>query len=137
MTAATTFSIAPDGSCTGNSCTASNAGAHTVTGTDGAATGTASLTVTAQTVDHLVLAPASASINAGGSQSYTAEGFDSFNNDLGDFTAATTFSIGPDGSCTGNSCTATVAGAAHGHGYQWLRHGHGIAQRHALPRWHR
>ncbi|HEV2034230.1 MAG TPA: LamG-like jellyroll fold domain-containing protein [Candidatus Dormibacteraeota bacterium] len=111
VTSATTFTIAPDGSCTFASCTATVAGAHTVTGTDGSATGTASLTVNAAGLNHLVLSPASATIIAGGNQSYTAEGFDQYNNDLGNVTSATTFTVAPNGSCTHASCTATVAGA--------------------------
>src|ERR671934_136807 len=112
VTSATTFSIAPDGSCTGATCTASVAGAHTVTGSDAGKNGTASLQVTSGNVlDHIVISPATATITAGGSQSYTAQGFDAANNSLGDVTASTTFSIGPNGSCTGNVCTATVAGS--------------------------
>ncbi len=111
MTGTTTFSITPDGSCPFASCTATMAGAHTVTATDGAKTATASLTVTPGSLDHLVLSPASATISAGASQAYTAHGADASGNDLGDVTAATSFSIAPDGSCTGASCTATVAGA--------------------------
>jgi hypothetical protein len=61
-------------------------------------------------LDHIVISPASATIAAGGSQTYTAHGFDSSNNSLGDVTASTVFSIAPDGSCSGNVCTATVGG---------------------------
>jgi outer membrane protein assembly factor BamB len=111
VTAATTFSISPDGTCTGAVCTATVAGTHTVTATDGTATGTATLTVNAGPLDHLVVSPGSATISAGGSQTYVAEGFDQYNNDLGDMTAASTFTISPDGTCTGAVCTATVAGA--------------------------
>jgi hypothetical protein len=112
VTGSTTFSIAPNGSCTGASCTASVAGPHTVTGTKSGKSGTASLQVTASsTLDHIVVSPSSATISAGGSQAYTAEGFDASNNSLGDATSTTTFSISPNGSCTGNSCTATTAGA--------------------------
>jgi parallel beta-helix repeat protein len=110
VTATTTFSIAPNGSCSGASCTASVAGAHTVTGTKGGKTGTASLQVNAALVDHIVISPSSATISAGGSRAYTAEGFDSSNNSLGDVTSNTTFSISPDGSCTAATCTATAAG---------------------------
>src|SRR5947208_13989771 len=66
--------------------------------------------VNAGPLDHLVLSPASGSITAGGSQAYTAQGRDRFENSLGDVTAATTFSIAPDGSCTGASCTASASG---------------------------
>ncbi|MFL5926676.1 MAG: carbohydrate binding domain-containing protein, partial [Gaiellaceae bacterium] len=110
VTAATTFSIAPDGSCTGASCTASVSGPHTVTGSDGGKTGTASLQVNPAGLDHLVLSPPSASIGSGGAKAYTAQGRDRFENSLGDVTAATTFTITPDGSCTGASCTASVSG---------------------------
>ena len=111
MTTTTTFSIAPNGSCTGATCTASLGGTHTVTGTNAGKTGTASLDVTASGIDHIVISPATATIAAGGSQAYTAQGFDASNNPLGDVTAETTFSIGPNGSCTGATCTATVSGA--------------------------
>ena len=60
---------------------------------------------------HIVVSPASATINAGGSQAYTVEAFDAINDSLGDVTNSTVFSILPDGSCAGASCTATVAGA--------------------------
>jgi parallel beta-helix repeat protein len=111
VTASTTFSISPNGSCTGATCTASAAGAHTVTGTKSGKNGTASLSVTAAALDHLVLSPASATIAAGGSQAYTAQGRDQYDNSLGDMTASTTFSISPNGSCTGATCTATAAGS--------------------------
>ena len=64
----------------------------------------------ARQLDHIVISPSSATIGAGGSQAYTAEGFDASNNSLGNVTSSTTFSISPDGSCTGASCTATTAG---------------------------
>ncbi|MFL5966271.1 MAG: OmpL47-type beta-barrel domain-containing protein, partial [Gaiellaceae bacterium] len=111
ITSTVTLSIAPNGSCSGASCTAPLAGAHTVTATKSAKTGTATLQVTASALDHIVIAPSSASIAAGATQPYTAQGFDAAGNSLGDVTAGTTFSIGPDGSCTGNVCTAAVARA--------------------------
>ena len=114
ITGATTFTIAPDGSCTAASCTATTSGAHTVTGTDTGKTGTATLNVSSASVDHIVISPASATITAGGSQTYTAQAFDASNNSLGDVTASTTFTVAPDGSCTANVCTATTAGFAHG-----------------------
>ena len=118
VTSSTTFTITPDGSCTGASCTATVADAsshHTVTGTDSGKTGTASLTVDAAALDHLVLSPSTAAITAGGSQTYTAQGEDLYNNSLGDVTSSTTFTMTPDGSCTGASCTATVADASSHH----------------------
>jgi hypothetical protein len=65
----------------------------------------------AVTVDHLVLSPSTATVNSGVAQPYTAEGFDAANQDLGDFTAETTFGIAGGGSCTGTSCSSTVVGA--------------------------
>ena len=61
-------------------------------------------------VDHLVLAPGTASIRPESTNAYTAEGFDASGNDLGSMTAGTTFSIGPDGACSSTMCTATVPG---------------------------
>lgn len=61
-------------------------------------------------LSHLVLSPTGATIPAGSSQTYSAAGFDSSNSSLGDVTASTTFSIAPDGSCTGAVCTASIPG---------------------------
>jgi len=49
-------------------------------------------------------------IVSGGSQSYTATGVDAWGNPAGNITPTTTFSIAPDGSCTGAVCTATAPG---------------------------
>jgi len=110
VTASTTFTIAPNGSCTNNVCTTTVAGAHTVTGTKDTKTGTASLQVDPAALDHLVLSPSATSILSGGSVTYTAEAFDAYNNSRGIVTGETTFTIGPDGSCTGNVCTASIGG---------------------------
>ena len=61
-------------------------------------------------LDHITMAPLTATIAAGGSQPYTAEAFDAFGNTRGDVTGAATLSITPDGSCVGATCGATVAG---------------------------
>ena len=61
-------------------------------------------------LDHLGLAPVSATVSAGTSQAYTATGYDGQDNSLGDVTGATTFSISAGGTCTGASCTASVPG---------------------------
>ena len=111
VTVATTFSIAPDGSCTGTSCTATRAGTHTVTGTNNGKTATATLVINPGGFDHIGLAPAQATITAGGSQAYATEAFDAYGNDLGDQTAASALSMTPDGTCTTGSCTATHWGA--------------------------
>ena len=61
-------------------------------------------------LDHIRISPASATIPAGGSQSYTAESQDVFDHVIGTVTGGTTFTISPDGSCTGATCTANIAG---------------------------
>jgi peptidoglycan/xylan/chitin deacetylase (PgdA/CDA1 family) len=111
LSGSSSFTISPNGSCQAASCQAGLAGAHTVTATDGTASGKATLTVNPGPLDHLRVSPQSAQIGAGQSQVYSAEGFDAAGNDLGDVTAQTEFSIGPDGSCQGARCGATVAGA--------------------------
>ena len=112
VTASTTFTIAPDGSCVGATCGATSPGTHTVTGTHAGKTATAELAVTEPTgVDYIVVSPASASVAAGAWHAFTAEAFDASNNSLGDVTASTTFTIAPNGSCVGASCSATAAGA--------------------------
>ncbi|HYW28580.1 MAG TPA: IPT/TIG domain-containing protein, partial [Gaiellales bacterium] len=58
----------------------------------------------------LVVSPSQATIVPGGSQAFTAEGFDAQGNDLGDQTGATVFSIDGSGSCTGATCTASDPG---------------------------
>ena len=60
--------------------------------------------------DHIVISPSNATIQPGGSQTYTAEAFDDQGNSMGNVTANTTFSIAPNGSCTDNSCTASQPG---------------------------
>src|SRR5262249_2090452 len=110
VTAGTTFTIAPDGACTGASCTASVGGSHPVAGSDGGQTGTATPSVGAAAVGHILISPDSTSIAAGGAQTYTAEAIDASGNALGDVTDSTNFTI-TDGSCSGNVCTSTVAGA--------------------------
>ena len=72
--------------------------------------GTQIETITAGSLDHITISPSAATITAGGSQTYTAQGFDANNNSLGSVTSSTTFSISPNGSCTGATCTASVSG---------------------------
>jgi hypothetical protein len=61
--------------------------------------------------DHIEISPSSATIQPGGSQSYTAEAFDTSGNSMGNVTANTAFSIAPDGSCNGATCTAIQPGS--------------------------
>ncbi|HEV2325545.1 MAG TPA: Ig-like domain repeat protein [Terracidiphilus sp.] len=110
VTGSTTFSIT-NGSCTGASCGSTVAGAQTVTGNDGGIKGTATLTVNPGTITHLVLSPTPATITAGGTQAYTAAGYDMYGNLAGDVTGSTTFGISPDGSCAGANCGSEIAGS--------------------------
>src|SRR5205807_8786259 len=90
---------------------ATAAGPHPVPADHDGAMAPASLTVTAGPVTTLTLSPTPPPIPAGGSQTYAAEGFDTYGNDAGDVTSSTTFTIDdPHGSCTGADCTGTTAG---------------------------
>ena len=60
--------------------------------------------------DHIVISPSHATIQTGGSQNYTAEAFDSDGHSMGNVTGNTSFSIDPNGSCSGNTCTANRPG---------------------------
>ena len=112
VTSATTFAIGGGGSCTGNSCTSTVAADHTVTGTDGAATGTATLHVNPGALNHLTISPANATIQFGASVTYQATGVDTYGNSLGDVTSWTTFGTSGNGSCVGSVCTPIYAGPA-------------------------
>ena len=120
-TGSTTFTIAPDGSCTTadpKTCTATIAGPHTVTGTyipavGITARGTATLKVRPGPLATLTLNPNPATITAGRAITYQDDGQDTYGNSLGDLTKYTAFTITPDGSCTTDdpkTCTATTAG---------------------------
>lgn len=110
VTPGTTFTITPDGSCVANVCTATIAGAHRVTATRGPVLASAIYSVMPGSLHHLGLAPAASTIPVGGSQAYTAQGFDAFGNSLGSRTATTTFTITPDGSCVAATCSASIVG---------------------------
>ncbi len=120
------FSITPDGSCPDGrpTCTATKAGPHIVTATadtsgpttartdQSAITAEATLQVVPGPLASLNLTPQSATITAGGSVPYWADGSDAFGNPLGDYTSDAAFDISPDGFCSnaGPTCTATKAG---------------------------
>jgi Bacterial Ig-like domain (group 3)/Bacterial Ig-like domain (group 1) len=61
-------------------------------------------------LDHITINPSASIIAPGGTQSYTTQGADVFGHSTGDVTAATVFSISPDGSCNAANCTATSTG---------------------------
>lgn len=58
----------------------------------------------------LIVTPTTVSVPVGVSQGFGAEGFDAYGNSTGDVTAATTFSIAPDGTCVSAACIATSSG---------------------------
>src|SRR4051812_17838583 len=76
----------------------------------GTGTGVMMQVNTAGNLDHIVISPASATINLGSSQAYTAHGFDASNNSLGEVTPSTVFSIGPNESFSGSVRIASVGG---------------------------
>jgi hypothetical protein len=113
VTARTSFTIDPTGTCAAASCSAESTGPHTVTGTitgadvaGGDVSGTAALRVDPGGPATLVLEPQQATVVTGGVEPYTARGFDAFGNDAGDLTARTLFTISPAGSCRGAICSA-------------------------------
>ena len=62
-------------------------------------------------LNHIVISPDPATIVAGSTQAYSAEGFDSHGNSLGDVTAATVFTINGSGSaCAATACGSTIVG---------------------------
>ena len=68
-------------------------------------------TVTVRVKSRLVLSPATRTMTAGGSQAYTARGFDADNKALGDVTSSTTFTVdGKASACSGSTCSPTAVG---------------------------
>src|SRR5207244_3438458 len=111
VTAATTFTIAPDGSCSGASCSASVAGPHTVTGTHTSGkTGTASLSVTAATTTHFAMsAPATATAGVAISVTVTAQ--DATNNTTPGYTGTVHFTSSDSQAVLPANYTFTAADA--------------------------
>jgi hypothetical protein len=70
--------------------------------------------VFAGSVASIVISPTGTTIAAGGSQTYTVEGFNNGGNSTGDVTAETSFtttpSVGASVGCAGNACGPTVVG---------------------------
>ena len=74
----------------------------------------ASFKVTADSLNHITISPTSSSITAGGSQAYSAEGFDQYGSSLGDVTdqvTSWTIDSAARGSWTSNVYTSQVAGS--------------------------
>src|SRR5205823_2918571 len=110
-TAHTVFSITGAGTCAANVCGTHTAGSYTVTGTAGSFTDTSDLDVTPAALASITLSPASSTIAADQTQTYTAEGFDAYGNSRGDRTAHTVFSITGAGTCAANVCGSHIAGS--------------------------
>ncbi|HXN61650.1 MAG TPA: Ig-like domain repeat protein [Acidimicrobiales bacterium] len=81
-----------------------SSGANTSSGAQG------TLNVVPGALSSITLSPSTATITAGGSQTYAVTGYDSFGNSLGDVTGATRLAISPNGSCAGATCTVSTAG---------------------------
>jgi outer membrane protein assembly factor BamB len=112
VTSASTFAISPDGSCAGATCTATKAGAHTVTTTYQGKTFGATLTVSPGVTAQLSISPASATVVAGGTKAYTAAAADQYGNSLGDVTSSTVFWVDVNtAACSQNVCSSTKAGS--------------------------
>ena len=97
------------------SATLETAGTRSITATDtvtasihGSQTG---ITVNPAALASITVSPAESTISAGTTETYSAEGFDTYGNSKGDVTGDTTFSILPDGSCTTTDCGSQTAGA--------------------------
>ena len=103
--------ISGTGTCLVAACGSDVAGSYTVTGTDGAFSDTATLVVDPAALASIVISPSSASIVAGTTQAYTAEGFDAFSNSRGDVTGDTTFSIDGTGTCLVADCGSNDSGS--------------------------
>jgi hypothetical protein len=110
LTAVSTFSISPNGTCVANSCGAVTAGPHQITVNASGKTGSAILAVVAGPTDHVVVSPSPASAGAGAPVTFTVTGVDAFGNTTGDLTSRAVLTPRPDGSCTGASCTFTTTG---------------------------
>jgi hypothetical protein len=67
------------------------------------------LSVVAGRLDHITVTPDPATIPAGTTQAYIANGYDSNNNLIGDYTSSTVFTIdGTHSSCTAEKCGSTI-----------------------------
>ncbi|TQK69314.1 hypothetical protein [Nocardioides sp. SLBN-35] len=109
VTAETTF-VAPAGAtCAANRCSSTVAASYDVTGSRDGLSDVASLRFTPGPVDRVVLSPRTATVTAGQTQAFRAAGVDAYDNEVGDVTDATTFTVTAPGSCTANRCGSAQA----------------------------
>ena len=120
----TVFSITPAAGGGWNGSIYTSASTWTVTGTYVGLTDTASLTVNAGALHHIVISPDTSTITAGDTQSYAAQSFDMFNNLIATSPPRTYFHIqaGAGGTWATNVYTSESAGT-------WTRHRHLHADR--------
>jgi hypothetical protein len=115
VTASTSFAIV-GGACSVNVCRSAVTGKHTVTGTDGAAKGTATLTVTAGPPDHLAFGqqPTNVNVNAAISPAVTVKILDLFGN-LVDVSSTISITVDLGSNPTGATLSGTlIVPAVHG-----------------------
>jgi len=112
VTGRTLLRIAPDGSCSGATCTAAQVGEHTVSGevVGVRERPTAAVTVRAGPPASLRLDPPASTIAAGATQPYRVEGLDRLGNSVGDLTGSVELWIGSGGSCGRTACGARRPG---------------------------
>lgn len=123
LTGYTVFAISPDGSCTAQTCTASELGEHAVTATlstsSGAITDVVSVAVIPPgrvpdeapgEIANIQVSPRTAEADSGAGITYIAIGVDPHGTPVADLTEQTTFTIAPDGSCSGAVCVAVTPG---------------------------
>src|SRR5207249_10442863 len=99
-----TLTIAPNGTCSGSTCTSQRPGRHTISAKLGGAGGSAAVRFVPGAADRLNVTPTDPEISAGDKVAFAVRAFDRFSNALGDVTGRSAFAIGPDGTCAGRSC---------------------------------
>jgi hypothetical protein len=109
-----TFTMTAPGTCTGDSCTATRAQQYVVTGSvvEGGreVVATAVVDVAAGRLARLQLDPPSAVATARANVAFRAYGSDAFGNQLAEVTGSITVTIGPDGTCANQTCSASTVG---------------------------
>ncbi|HET7799922.1 MAG TPA: hypothetical protein VFL38_05840 [Humibacillus xanthopallidus] len=115
LTARATFTMTAPGRCTGASCTATLAKTYEIAAivTEGGSQvrGAAVVGVTPGPLQQLQLDPPSAVATVRAKVPFRAYGTDGYGNRLAELTVSTTVAIGPDGTCTGQTCSAAKVGA--------------------------
>lgn len=112
VTATLSFQSGAGGSITGNSVSATKAGSWAVTASyPGVKSATQTLNVSPSSLDHIEISSSDGTIMAGGSQTFSAKGYDAYGNSLGDVNAQYSVSSDAGGFVEGNKVSATKAGS--------------------------